>query len=61
VEQIETAIESLVARRSDALRRQQLLIQRAESVLAAEQKRLQAWDLKTGQKVWPYKTLGCYR
>jgi hypothetical protein len=61
VEQIETAIESLVARRSDALRRQQLLIQRAESVLAAEQKRLQAWDLKTGQKVWAYKTLGCYR
>jgi len=45
VEEIETTLATLVARRNDALRQQQLLIQRGEAVIAQERHRLQDWKV----------------
>src|SRR5262249_19395110 len=46
VEEIATALATLVARRNDALRQQQLLIQRGEAVIAQERQRLQDWKVR---------------
>jgi len=45
VEEIETTLAMLVAQRNDALRQQQLLIQRGEAIIAHERPRLQDWKV----------------